>query len=46
MRELGSFAVFAEVNFFFMPSILAQNDRLRGPPSGCGGFNVPPVAAL
>jgi hypothetical protein len=33
-------------NFFAIPPILAQNDRFLGPPSGCGGFNVPPVAAL
>jgi hypothetical protein len=26
--ELGSLAVFAEVNFFFMPFILAQKDFL------------------
>jgi len=39
MRLLGSLAVFLEVSFFFIPSILAQNDSLRGPPSGCGGFN-------
>jgi len=30
----GSLAVFAEVNFFFMPFIRAQKDRFLGPPSG------------
>ena len=39
MRLSGSFAVLAEVNFFFMPDILAQNDFLRLPPSGCGAFS-------
>ena len=29
MRESGSRAVFADVNFRFMPVILAQNDFLR-----------------
>jgi hypothetical protein len=29
IRESGSFAVFAEVNLFFMPPILAQNDLRR-----------------
>ena len=29
MRESGSRAVFAEVNLFFIPDILAQNDFLR-----------------
>ena len=33
MRESGSLAVFLEVNFFFMPFILAQNDALRGFPT-------------
>jgi hypothetical protein len=44
----GSFAVFAEVNFFFIPVILAQNESLREPPSGCGAFNpgFPGLAAL
>jgi hypothetical protein len=48
MRELGSFAVFSEVSFFFIPVILAQNDFFRAPPSGCGGFNpgFPGLAAL
>jgi hypothetical protein len=48
MRELGSFAVFALVSFFFIPVILAQNDVLRLPPSGCGAFNpgFPGLAAL
>jgi hypothetical protein len=39
MRLLGSFAVLEDVSFFFMPDILAQNDFLRLPPSGCGAFN-------
>jgi hypothetical protein len=39
MRLLGSFAVLADVSFFFKPDILAQNDFLRLPPSGCGAFN-------
>jgi hypothetical protein len=34
MRLLGSFAVFALVNFFFMPVILAQKDFFLAPPSG------------
>ena len=42
MRESGSFAVFALVNFFFIPSILAQNESLREPPSGWGGFKFIP----
>ena len=46
MRESGSLAVFEEVSFFFIPPILAQNDFLREPPSGCGAFNVPPVSRL
>jgi hypothetical protein len=48
MRLSGSFAVLAEVNFFFIPDILAQNDFLRLPPSGCGAFNpgLPGLAAL
>jgi hypothetical protein len=29
MRELGSLAVLAEVSFFFMPVMRAQNDFLR-----------------
>ena len=38
----------AEVSFFFMPFILAQNESRRGPPSGCGAFNpgLPGLAAL
>jgi hypothetical protein len=39
IREFGSFAVFAEVSFFFMPVIRAQKLFFRGPPSGCGAFN-------
>ena len=48
MRLLGSFAVFADVNLFFIPVILAQNDFFLDPPSGCGGFNpgFPGFAAL
>jgi hypothetical protein len=42
IREFGSFAVFSEVNFFFMPVIRAQNESLRDPPSGCGGFRFIP----
>jgi hypothetical protein len=29
-----------------MPDIRAQNDFLRGPPSGCGAFRFDPVALL
>ena len=29
-----------------MPDILAQNESLRAPPSGCGAFKFEPVAAL
>jgi hypothetical protein len=41
-------AVLAEVNFFFIPFIRAQNESRRDPPSGCGGFNpgFPGLAAL
>jgi hypothetical protein len=48
MREFGSLAVLAEVNFFFIPVIRAQNDFLREPPSGCGAFKpgLPGLAAL
>lgn len=44
MRESGSLAVFALVFFFFMPSIRAQKESLRGPPSGWGGFKFMPCA--
>jgi len=44
MREFGSFAVFALVNFFFIPSILAQKESRRDPPSGWGGFKFMPCA--
>jgi hypothetical protein len=44
MREFGSFAVFAEVSFFFMPLILAQKESRREPPSGWGGFKFMPCA--
>jgi hypothetical protein len=48
IRLFGSLAVLALVNFFFMPVILAQNDFLREPPSGCGAFKpgLPGLAAL
>jgi hypothetical protein len=48
MRELGSLAVLAEVSFFFMPVMRAQNDFLREPPTGCGAFSpgLPGLAAL
>ena len=39
MREFGSLAVFSLVSFFFMPSIRAQKESRRLPPSGCGAFN-------
>jgi hypothetical protein len=41
-------AVLAEVSFFFIPLILAQNDFLRLPPSGWGAFKpgFPGLAAL
>ena len=42
MRESGSLAVFAEVSFDFIPSILAQKESLREPPSGWGGFKFMP----
>ena len=44
MRESGSLAVFGDVNFFFIPSILAQKESLREPPSGWGGFKFMPCA--
>ena len=44
MRESGSLAVLADVNFFFIPSILAQKESLREPPSGWGGFKFMPCA--
>ena len=34
MRLSGSFAVFGDVNLLFIPSIRAQNDFFREPPSG------------
>jgi hypothetical protein len=48
IRLLGSFAVFADVSFFFIPVILAQKESLRDPPSGCGAFKpgFPGLAAL
>jgi len=42
MRESGSLAVLADVSFFFIPSILAQKESLREPPSGWGGFKFMP----
>lgn len=44
MRLSGSLAVLALVSFFFMPSILAQKESLREPPSGWGGFKFIPCA--
>ena len=44
MRESGSLAVLGDVSFFFIPSILAQNESLREPPSGWGGFKFMPCA--
>jgi hypothetical protein len=48
MRLSGSLAVLADVSFFFIPDILAQNDFLREPPSGWGRFKpgLPGLAAL
>jgi hypothetical protein len=48
IRLFGSFAVFFDVSFFFMPDILAQKLSLLEPPSGCGGFKpgFPGLAAL
>lgn len=48
MRLFGSLAVFSLVSFFFMPVILAQNESLRGPPSGWGAFKpgLPGLALL
>ena len=54
MRLFGSRAVLAEVNFFFMPDILAQKDlRLAAEVldrEACflltGAFRFPPVARL
>jgi hypothetical protein len=53
IRELGSLAVLADVSFFFIPDILAQNDFFR-PASffvfglGAGGLSpgLPGLAAL
>jgi hypothetical protein len=44
IREFGSFAVLALVNFFFNPVILAQKESRRLPPSGWGGFKFMPCA--
>jgi hypothetical protein len=48
MREFGSFAVLDEVNFFFMPVILAQKLSRLDPPSGWGAFKpgLPGLALL
>ncbi len=46
IRLSGSFAVAADVSFFFMPPMRAQKDRFRGPPSGCGALRLPPVSRL
>ena len=48
MRLFGSFAVLDEVNFFFIPVILAQKESRREPPSGWGRFKpgFPRLAAL
>jgi hypothetical protein len=48
IRLFGSLAVLADVSFFFIPDILAQKERFRAPPSGCGAFNpgLPGFAAL
>jgi hypothetical protein len=48
MRLFGSLAVFFEVNFFFMPVILAQKLALREPPSGWGALSpgLPGLALL
>jgi hypothetical protein len=48
MRELGSLAVLADVSFFFIPDILAQNDFFLAPPSGCGALSpgLPGLALL
>lgn len=42
MRLSGSLAVLAEVNFFFIPSIRAQNESRLLPPSGWGAFKFIP----
>jgi hypothetical protein len=44
IRLFGSFAVFADVNFFFIPDIRAQKESLRFPPSGWGAFKFMPCA--
>ena len=41
-RESGSLAVLAEVSFFFIPSMRAQKESRREPPSGCGGLRSMP----
>jgi hypothetical protein len=48
MRLFGSLAVLDEVNFFFVPVILAQKESRREPPSGWGRFKpgFPGLAAL
>lgn len=45
IRLFGSFAVFDDVSFFFMPDILAQNDLWRGlSESLLGAFRFMPWA--
>jgi hypothetical protein len=53
IRELGSLAVLADVSFFFIPDILAQNDFFRAESFsvlgfGAGGLSpgLPGLAAL
>jgi hypothetical protein len=51
IRLLGSFLVFALVNFDFMPDIREQNDFRRAASFsvlglGAGGLRLPPVALL
>ena len=51
MREFGSFAVLADVNFAFIPFILAQKDDFLPASAfvlgeGAGGLRCPPCALL
>ena len=39
MREFGSFLAFSPVSFFFIPSMRAQKESRRLPPSGWGRFS-------
>jgi hypothetical protein len=43
--ELGSFAVLADVNRFFIPHIRLQKESLLLPPLGCGAPNLEPGLA-